>query len=121
MQNAWGQILTAGGSTIWIVNRTYSGTATAANYMEQPTLSQTSGAVTAFITSPRQRDMLIEPGRYLQDDRLFHVASGAIANQFDYVQIAGTGDFYVVSEIPAWVFQGGQIKERIHGRRIKVN
>lgn len=89
--------------------------------MEQ-TISTSSGAFTALITSPTQRDIMIEPGHYLADDRFFHIASGAgaVANQFDWVQIAGTNDYYVISEIVSWYVVGTIPKLRIHGRRIKT-
>lgn len=114
-------MLTAFGSTVYIINRTFTGTPTAANYMEQ-TLSTSSGAFTALITTPTQRDVMMEPGHYLAEDRFFHIASGAgaVANQFDWVQIAGTGDFYVVSENVSWYIVGQIPKLRILGRRIKT-
>lgn len=121
IQGAHAAILTASGQSVWIINRTYSGVATAANYMEQPTLTQTSGAVTAKVTNPSQRDMMAEPGHYLQDDRIFHIASGTVVNQFDYLKLAGTGDAYVITEIPTHYVSGVQVFEKLVGRRIKVN
>lgn len=121
MQAANLAILTASGQTVWIINRVYSGTPTPTNYMEQPTLTETSGSVTAKVTNPSQTDMMSDPGHYLQDDRIFHVASGAVANQFDYIQLAGTGDTYVISEIPNHYVAGVQVWERIVGKRIKVS
>lgn len=120
-QNAIGQVLTASGQTVYIINITYSGTPSASNYMELPTVTTSSGAYQAQITSPRTADMIAEPGRYLQSDRFFHIASGAVVQQWDQVQVAGTGDFYVVSEIVGWDVQGGQVRQRLLGRRIKVN
>ena len=117
----WGQILTATGSKVWILNRVYSGLPTPSNYMEQPTLSVTSGAVTAAITSPSERDILIEPGHYVDEYRQFHFASGAVVNQYDYIKIDGTSDYYVATENCTWYVDGIIPKERVLGRRIKTS
>lgn len=79
-----------------------------------------SGAWTALITTPTERDIAIEPGFYLDDYRMFHFASGAIANQGDYIQIAGTQDYYWVTGTHSWYVVGMIAKERILGRRIKT-
>ena len=113
-------MLTAFNSPVWIINRQYSGTPTAANYMEQPTLTAASGAYQSLITSPSEKDVAIEPGYYLDDYRQFHFASGAIANQGDYIQIAGTNDNYWVTGTHSWYVVGTICKERILGRRIKT-
>jgi hypothetical protein len=114
-------MLNAAGQTIYIINRLYSGIPTAANYMEQPTLSISSGAYKAIVTNPTERDMMDVGGHYVDQDRMFHIASGAVANQFDYVQLASTGDFFVVSEVCDWYMAGTQHLQRIKGRRIKVS
>jgi hypothetical protein len=88
--------------------------------MEQPTLTTASGAFTVIITTPSERDVAIEPGFYLDDYRQFHFASGAIANQGDYIMIAGTNDFYWVTGTHSWYVVGTICKERVLGRRIKT-
>ncbi len=121
-QNIWQQILTVGGQVVWIINRTYSGIATPANYMEQPVLSVVSGAIQkVIITSPKERDILIEPGHYVDEYRQFHLASGAIINQYDWLKIDGTNDYYVVTEHCSWYVVGLIAKERVLGRRIKTS
>lgn len=121
MQNAVGAIETAFGQTVYIYNRSYSGTPTAANFNELPALTIASGAYTALVTSPSEKDFFMEAGTYIDEYRQFHVASGAVANFYDLILLAGTGDYFTVSNVCSWYVQGGQIRQRILGRRVKVS
>lgn len=121
MQNAIGDILTASGQIIYIYNRTYSGIPTAANFNELPILTTTSGAWQAQVTTPSEKDIFMEAGTYVDQYQMFHIASGAVANQYDMVLQVGTGDYFIVSEVCSWYMQGSQVRQRILGRRVKVN
>jgi hypothetical protein len=121
MQGAHGAILLASGQTLWVINRLYSGIPTPTTWMEQPTLTQTSGAVTGKITNPSEQDVMIEPGHYLDEYKVFHIASGVVVNQYDMVKPAGTGDYFIVTEPCSYYTDGVQTRERIQARRTKID